>query len=179
VEKKKIVLNELLQEHKAKMFVQAEEEKFVVMICGPSDVNKPETKFKLKLKERLVAEKFEVYFGEDDGLEELRDEIGLSALDNELQFARISCRAVIIIAGSSGTFSELGAFAVEHLEGSKKLLIAVLKGTCALDSSFINAGPRKRIEQNGGKIIDSSFDQATIDDISERLNKLRLIYVGT
>lgn len=100
-----------IRDHKEELVKAAEESPFIVFLCGPTlDTENPEPSAALRasLTERLVAEGFEVVLGEDDGLEEARLDLGINAQDNELEFIRRHCNAVIVIADSVGAFCELG-----------------------------------------------------------------------
>jgi hypothetical protein len=87
---------------------------FVVFLCGPTlkDLSKPPAQVREKIKTILEQKGFEVVLGEDDGLEEARLKLGLNAQDNELEFVKRKCNAVIVIAASVGSFCELGLLVV-------------------------------------------------------------------
>ena len=102
-----------IRDHKEELVKAAEESPFIVFLCGPTLDSKkpaPSSVLRASLTERLVAEGFEVVLGEDDGLEEARLDLGINAQDNELEFIRRHCNAVIVIADSVGAFCELGLF---------------------------------------------------------------------
>jgi hypothetical protein len=105
-------LRKIVQQHTDELVEAASDTAFVVFLCGPtlSDHTKPSANLRRKIKEGLEAARFDVILGEDDGLEEARLKVGLNAQDNELEFIRKSCNAVVLLADSVGSFCELGLF---------------------------------------------------------------------
>jgi hypothetical protein len=157
---------------------------FGILLCGPSGPEQPETIFKQRLAERLKGQGFDVRFGEDASLEHFRAEAATNALDWEIQYFEKVCNALIIVCGSAGTFSELGAFALisRSDDNRKKLVVLVLHEDHEGDDSFVNAGPRSAINGIGGMILQTSFlgeetINKTIESISKRLNDARAISV--
>ena len=97
-------LAEELKRHADELVAAASETPFIVFLCGPKlTANTASARFRARIKERLEQEKFEVILGEDEGLDNpALKGIGLNAQDNEIEFIRKSCNAVIIIANSVG-----------------------------------------------------------------------------
>ena len=90
---------------------------FIVFLCGPalSGTDAP-AKLRRTIKERLEKEKFEVVLGEDDGLDNPQiHDIGVNAQDNELAFISSHCNAIVIVAGSVGSFCDLGSGPINFL----------------------------------------------------------------
>src|SRR5450759_3940030 len=90
----------------------ASDSPFIVFLCGPNiSLTSAPAILRKAIKERLEKEKFEVVLGEDDGLDNPEiHEIGINAQDNELEFIRSRCGAVVIVADSVGSFCELALF---------------------------------------------------------------------
>lgn len=163
-------LSALMTRHKAGLDQAAEENPFIVFLCGPtlSDLSKPSAKLRLDLKKALEAEKFEVVLGEDDGLEDGRVAVGVNAQDNELEFISTSCNAVILIADSVGAFCELGLFSWHfvHTGGKLKKTRGQTEFFLLLDEKFSDAksylkeGPTRAVNGFGTVLyVDfSSFD---------------------
>ena len=63
-----------VEKYAEELSVIFDENQAVVFLCGPTltDLSKPGAKLRLKLKDQLESEGFEVVLGEDDGLESLR-----------------------------------------------------------------------------------------------------------
>src|ERR1700674_329554 len=103
-------LIEALERHREELVEAARDAHFIVFLCGPNVAHdKHSARFRLKIKKRLEKEGFEVVLGEDEGLANaVLKGIGINAQDNEVEFIRKYCNAVIIIADSAGSFCELG-----------------------------------------------------------------------
>lgn len=102
-----------VQQHTVTLRELSQEAPFTVFLCGPTlDNDKPGAA--AALRQRLIkvleADHFDVILGEDDGLESVRLNIGLNAQDNELEFIKDQCNAIVIVADSVGSFCELGLF---------------------------------------------------------------------
>ena len=90
----------------------------VVFLCGPalkSRENKVAAGVRKEVGRALKKANFEVVLGEDDGLERLRKETGMNAQDSELEFIKDQCDAIVIVAGSVGSFCELGLFSWHYV----------------------------------------------------------------
>src|SRR5665647_270130 len=95
----------------------------VVFLCGPSlrlVDSDPAAALRLRIQEALEAEGFEVVLGEDDGLENIRIKVsGGYAHENELEFIQRECGAIVLVAGSVGSYCELGLFAHWHAKSNE------------------------------------------------------------
>lgn len=154
--------------------------RYVVFLCGPT-LNKADeddaSALRLKIKEELEKEDFEVVLGEDDGLEHLRDKYSGMAHENELQFIQSQCNSIILIASSVGSFCELGLFSHQHVRDNSRNIdfILILDERYKSDKSYLNEGPAKAIE-DFGKLIHAKFDQIDICDIIDRLKNRRHVW---
>lgn len=154
--------------------------KYVVFLCGPTlDIADSDAAaaLRLRLKNELEGEGFEVVLGEDDGLEELRSKYSGMAHDNELQFIQKQSNAVLLIASSVGSFCELGLFSHQHVrENSRGTdFILVLDEKYKDHASYMNEGPAKAID-NFGKLVHGDFSDFDIAPILERLKIWRNVW---
>ena len=150
-------------EYKAELFTSLNQTRFVVFLCGPAIRNRrsPGAAFRRHLRKQLGKYKIEVVLGEDDGLEEIQRIIGgLNAQDNELEFAKRKCDAIVIIAESPGSFCELGLFSWHYVHkngelqnktsgASQKDFILVIDKKFEGKSSYIKSGPAEAISAFG------------------------------
>jgi hypothetical protein len=177
-------LAEELKRYEAEFVAVASETPFIVFLCGPNlTAKKSSAKFRVRIKERLEQEGFEVILGEDDGLDNPRlRKIGINAQDNEVEFIRRSCNAVIIIADSVGAFCELGLFSWHfvHRDGVFKKekkspdvdCILLLQKKYRNDKSYLNQGPAAAV--NGfGKVEFVDFSAYDGGSVIERLRSRR------
>jgi hypothetical protein len=144
-------LLERIRNHKEGLVEAAEESPFIVFLCGPTldDADpKPPAVLRADLMGRLMDEGFEVVLGENDGLENARLGLGINAQDNELEFIRRHCNAVIVIAASVGAFCELGLFSWHFVHengvienGSNTDFIVLVDQKFEGDISYLNEGP--------------------------------------
>jgi len=173
-----------LKRHEAELVAAASKTPFIVFLCGPKlTANTRSAEFRARIKERLEREGFEVILGEDDGLDNPRLRgIGINAQDNEVEFIRRSCNAVIIIADSVGAFCELGLFSWHfvHRDGvfkkEKKApdmdCILLLRKKYRNDKSYLNQGPAAAV--NGfGKVEFVNFSIYDGNSVVERLRHRR------
>lgn len=147
---------------------------FTVFLCGPSlnqQKSRPSADLRHRLIEELKAAEFDVVLGEDDGLQEARINVGLNAQDNELEFIRTKCNAIVLLADSVGSFCELGLFSWHfvHKEGriTKDLtptFVVLVDREYEADKSYLNEGPVGSLNGFGDiHFIDyASFDTTTI-----------------
>jgi hypothetical protein len=150
---------------------------YVVFLCGPKiDREEEGAKLRKKIKELLEEENFKVYLGEDEGLEDLQNEYGMDAQLNEVEFINSKCNAVIVIAGSVGSFCELGLFSYLHSNWIKTDLILVVEKKHQGKESYFNLGPAKSVESTG-KVIYEEFNGYNGSSIIERLKQRRATYV--
>lgn len=150
----------------------------VVFLCGPSlkdaHVN-PAAMLRKRLQQALEEHGFEVVLGEDDGLEDVR--IALSggyAHDNELEFIRRECAAIVLVAGSVGSFCELGLFVhwLAHERDRTCDLVLIANEEFKSDKSYFNEGPARAAE-DFGKTMYVNFETADIEPILRRLKGRR------
>jgi hypothetical protein len=177
-------LAEELKRHTAELVAAASETPFIVFLCGPKlTAKRASAEFRTRIKERLEREGFEVILGEDDGLDnpQLR-EIGINAQDNEIEFIRRACNAVIIIADSVGAFCELGLFSWHfvHRDGvfkkEKKApevdCIVLLQKKYRSDKSYLNQGPAAAVK-GFGTVEFVNFSVYDGSSVVERLKNCR------
>jgi hypothetical protein len=154
------------------------ENRMVVFLCGPSldpAKIKPSAVLRKRLKEELEAEKFEVVLGEDDGLEDVRlTESGGHAHENELEFIRRECGAIVLVADSPGSFCELGLFVHWVANNREKMcdLILLAGAQYANEKSYFNEGPAFAADLFG-KTLYVDFATADIAPVLKRLKGLR------
>lgn len=138
-----------IESHKDELVRASEDSPFIVFLCGPTlkaEEPKPSAILRAQLKELLEAEGFQVVLGEDEGLEDVQLDLGINAQDNELEFIRKHCNAVIVIADSVGAFCELGLFSWHfvHKNGVIKSdtdFILLVDQEYESDKSYLNEGP--------------------------------------
>jgi len=159
--------------------------KFTVFLCGPSlDGTKASSGARRRIKVALEAEGFEVVLGENDGLKDVQLDFGLNAQDNELEFIRGYCQAVIIVADSPGSFSELGLFSWHfvHSHGEIRKAVdayfaVVVDAQYQHDESYLNCGPIKAVNAHG-KVFHRDFDsfnpKAIVDDLKDKRAVIQL-----
>lgn len=154
------------------------ENRMVVFLCGPSlslADEKPSAALRKRLKATLEEENFEVVLGEDDGLEDIRlKESGGYAHDNELEFIRQECGAIVLVADSVGSFCELGLFV--HWRANTKDticdLILIANEEYKDHRSYFNEGPAIAAE-HFGRTLYVDFANADITPIINRLKGRR------
>lgn len=157
-----------------------EERKYVVFLCGPTLSKADEddaAALRLRLKNELEADGFEVVLGEDDGLEELRHKYSGMAHENELQFIKGHSNSVLLIASSVGSFCELGLFSHQHVRDNSRGtdFILILNQEFKDDISYLNEGPAKAID-NYGKLLHGDFSDFETAPILERLRTRRNVW---
>ncbi len=134
-----------------------------------------------KFSRALRRKGFEVVVGEDDGMDKIARLFNLDAQSNEIKYIE-QCSAIIIIANSPGSFSELGSF-THHLMKSdqqeKKNIdfILVIHKQHKGKKSYINHGPALLVENClGGKIVYVDFNKYDVSEIVKRLSHRRAAY---
>ena len=155
-----------IREHQDALVQAAENSPFIVFLCGPTldGCNpRPSAQLRAHLKDRLENEGFEVVLGEDAGLEDARLKFGINAQDNELEFLRKHCNAVIVIADSVGAFCELGLFSWHYVHENGVInnntdFILLVDQRYSSDKSYLNEGPFNAV---------AGFGQAQFVDLSE------------
>ncbi len=153
--------------------------RMVVFLCGPtlSDTTLPAAALRKRLLDELTNEGFEVVLGEDDGLEDLRKKYTKGyAHDNELEFIKSECGAIVVVAGSVGSFCELGLFVhwIQHNQGSCDLILLVDE-KFKDDISYFNEGPA-RAADDFGRTMYVDFNKTDISPVLKRLNGRRSSY---
>lgn len=175
----------IIAKHKEELLGALSNTPFVVFLCGPTlkDLSRPSAMVRSQIKLLLEAENFEVVLGEDDGLEDARLQTGLNAQDNELEFIRSQCNAVVLVADSVGAFCELGLFSWHYVHGASKHgrispgtdCIVVVDEKYKSDKSYLNEGPGRSVRVFGSLcFVDfGSFDPKPLVD---RLKDRRAIF---
>jgi hypothetical protein len=175
-------LQERIKTHRRDLEQAATASPFVVFLCGPTlktDQPKPSSQLRRALSEALVSEGFEVVLGEDDGLEETRLDFGVNAQDNELEFIRRHCNAVIVIADSVGAFCELGLFSWHFVHergliksGTNADFIVLVDEQFERDKSYLNEGPVRAV-QGFGQALFVDFGTYDVAGIVQRFKARR------
>ncbi|MGE0735611.1 MAG: hypothetical protein AB7P50_12740 [Alphaproteobacteria bacterium] len=171
-----------IESHRGELIAAASGLPFIVFLCGPSLRQtrcRPSARLRERLYRDLAAAKFEVILGEDDGLENSRLDLGINAQDNELEFIRSYCNAVVIIADSVGAFCELGLFSWHfvHRDGVLRKngntdCIVLINEKYKKYRSYLNEGPAAAV--NGfGKLEFVNFAAYDSNDIIKRLSSRR------
>lgn len=175
-------LRESIKRHSEDLVERAKETPFVVFLCGPTikEVERdpaqpgldPAAVLRKKLKDELETNGFDVVLGEDDGLENARIQVGRDAQDNELEFITRYCDAVLIVAGSVGSFCELGLFSwhFTHPDGSMKKegpdkdFVLLVEKEYEKHVSYFNEGPASIVAAFGQALfVDfGAFDPAEL-----------------
>ena len=167
-----------LDRYKSELSQIVPERRFVVFLCGPSikDLTKSGARLRKRIKEALESVDFEVVLGEDDGLEESRLSFGMDAQENEMQFVRGHCNAIVLLADSVGSYCELGLFShhVQHNSG-RPALIVLIKEKYSKEPSYLNEGPAT-VADNFGKLFYIDFENFDVSEIIKRLKHHRAVY---
>lgn len=137
-------------EHTSDFLAIAEEKPFVVFLCGPSlDPSREQTpaaRLRKRIQDALLAEKFQVILGEDESIDNpSMRALGINLQDSELEFVERYCNSIVIVAGSVGSFCELGLFSwhLSHGQGKLKNLgfILLVDEQHEDPPSYLNQGP--------------------------------------
>lgn len=155
--------------------------RMVVFLCGPtlSDLTNPAAALRKQLMDELTKDGFEVVLGEDDGLEHLRQQFTKGyAHDNELEFIKSECGAIVLVAGSVGSFCELGLFVhwVQNNHGCDLILLVDEKFKD--DKSYFNEGPAKAAD-HFGKTLYIDFKNFNTEPVLSRLQGRRSSYFNS
>lgn len=160
---------------------------FTVLLCGPTlgDLTKPSADLCRRIKQALEARQFNVVLGEDDGLRGAQFQRKLNPQDGELEFARDTCSAIVLVADSAGTFCELGTFSWHYandkgaLNRTRNRLDCILLMDVALkgNESYLTKGPGAKLRATGlVEYVDfAAYDPAPILD---RLQERRALVAG-
>lgn len=155
-----------------------EKNRAVVFLCGPTlkdAATNIAAALRLRLRDALASEGFEVVLGEDDGLEDVRLRLSEGyAHDNELQFIQRECSAIVLVANSVGSFCELGLFVhwLARNEDRTCDLILLADRQYENHQSYFNEGPA-RAAADFGKAMFVDFATADISPILKRLKGRR------
>lgn len=153
--------------------------RMVVFLCGPTlkDLTDPAAALRKQIMDELIQDGFEVVLGEDDGLEDLRQKFtGGYAHDNELEFIKSECGAIVIVAGSVGSFCELGLF-VHWIQSNRDCdLILLVEERFKNAKSYFNEGPA-RAADDFGKTYYVDFGNFNTDSLLRRLRGRRSSYL--
>ncbi len=172
-----------IESHKDELVEAAQDSPFIVFLCGPTlDARDPQPSARLRaqLKERLEEEGFQVVLGEDAGLEDARLHLGVNAQDNELEFIRKHCNAVIVIADSVGSFCELGLFSW-HFVHDKGVIknstdfILLVDQRYRNEKSYLNEGPFNAVA-GFGQALFANLGEYPCDEIIARLKSRRGVF---
>ena len=157
----------------------------VVFLCGPalkSREHKEAADVRREIGKALEEANFKVVLGEDDGLEHLRKKIGMNAQDNELMFIKNQCDAVVIVAGSVGSFCELGLFSWHYARDigqiCKGIIFIVVVDKefhpSKVGRSYFSEGPI-RILKGLGTVLYSDFKEFEATEVVETLENVNTI----
>lgn len=157
---------------------------FSVFLCGPSLTSEtPAAKLRKHVLDVLKSAHYDVFLGEDDGLEDTRLQLGMNAQDNELEFISRHCNAVIIVAESPGSFCELGLFSWHFTHKAGRISKAGNKYFAVLvdqqhrgTRSYVNEGPLKAIGAFG-KVHHSDFSGFDLAPLLEQLKEWRAAFL--
>jgi hypothetical protein len=141
-----------------------QEKIFTVFLCGPSirDLKKPSASLRKLLKDELEKKAFAVVLGEDEGLEEVQNDTGADAQTNELLFLDKHADAVVLIADSPGSFSELGLFSHCHSQSTRKYtFILIINQSYQPPDCYVSLGPVRVVDSNGKVIFANLTDGET------------------
>jgi hypothetical protein len=174
---------EALKAHSDELAQAASDSPFIVFLCGPNLSRRNHSaRLRKKIKKDLEDEGFEVVLGEDEGLDnQTIKSIGINPQDNELEFIRQYCGAVVIVADSVGAFCELGLFSwhFSHEKGAfnekKTYCIVLINEKFKNDVSYLNLGPAAAIDVSG-RLEFVNFTRYDSSEIVKRLRRRRGIY---
>jgi hypothetical protein len=160
-------------EYKNEMLRTLKDNRFVVFLCGPSLKKKkdPGARIRRQIMQRLKKENIDVRLGEDDGLQDVRMQFQFNAQDNELEFICHSCDAIIVVAGSVGSFCELGLFSWHYAHktgkinksGDKDFIVLIEKKYGNFKRpSYLAEGPVRAV-LGFGMVSYGDFEKSTIN----------------
>lgn len=173
-------LAEAFKEHSEEIVQAASSAPFIVFLCGPNiGLQNRSARLRRRLKRDLEKDGFEVVLGEDEGLDNATlKSIGINPQDNEMEFIRSYCGAVVIVADSVGAFCELGLFSW-HLvhdkgmfDGNKTYCIVLLNEKYQNDISYLNLGPVAAIDVFG-RVEFINFSEYDSGNVLKRLRQRR------
>jgi len=173
-------LAEAFKQHNEEVIQAASTSPFIVFLCGPNVARQSNSaRLRRRLKRDLERDGFEVVLGEDEGLNNpTLQAIGINPQDNEVEFIRKYCGAVVIVADSVGAFCELGLFSW-HLvhdkgmfDGNKTYCIVLLNERYQGDVSYLNSGPVAAIDAFG-RVQFINFSQYNSNEIVKPLRQRR------
>lgn len=173
-------LADAFKQHSEEIVQAASSAPFIVFLCGPNVALKNRSaRLRRRLKRDLEKDGFEVVLGEDEGLDNsILKNIGINPQDNEMEFIRKYCGAVVIVADSVGAFCELGLFSW-HLvhdngmfDGNKTYCIVLLNEKYQNDTSYLNLGPVAAIDVFG-RVEFINFSEYDNINVLKRLRQRR------
>lgn len=173
-------LADAFKAHSDELLQVASASPFIVFLCGPNLARKNRSAIlRKRIKKALEQDGFEVVLGEDEGLDnETIKSIGINPQDNELEFIRKYCGAVVIVADSVGAFCELGLFSWHFvhkdglIDGKRTYCIVLINEKFKNDVSYLNAGPAAAIDVSG-RLEFVNFAQYDSREIVRRLRQRR------
>lgn len=145
------------KQHSEGLLRDAGKSSFIVFLCGPNlSLRSSSARLRKKIKRDLEKDGFEVVLGEDEGLDNTKLKgISINPQDNEVEFIRKYCGAVIIVADSVGAFCELGLFSwhLVHNNGffdaNKTYCVVLINQKYKSDKSYLNLGPVAAVDAFG------------------------------
>lgn len=153
--------------------------RMVIFLCGPTlTADRASAVLRSRIQRELEEDGFEVVLGEDDGLERLRREFkGIYAHENELNFIKKECGAIVLVADSVGSFCELGLFAHVHTHENtnSRDFILIIDRKFEADVSYLNEGPARAI-RDFGIVFYEDFATFDTDKLIKRLQGRRAVY---
>ncbi len=173
-------LADAFKEHREELVQAASESPFIVFLCGPNlSLQSRSARLRRRIKRDLERDGFEVVLGEDEGLDNATlKNISVNPQDNEVEFIRKYCGAVVIVADSVGAFCELGLFSwhLVHNEGlfdgNKTYCIVLINEKYQDDESYLNLGPVAAVDVFG-RVEFINYAEYDCDKILTRLRQRR------
>jgi hypothetical protein len=167
--------------HIAALQAAADATAFRIFLCGPKlSLHKKDSAAAVRkqLMSQLEKENFEVVLGEDEGLTDKKiSDLGINAQDNELLFIKDRCNAVILVAGSVGSYCELGLFSWHFsqgmIDGGKIDFILLVDKKYRKHKSYFNLGPLTAVRGGKGAVHFVDFKTVKFDNIIKRLKAQR------
>jgi hypothetical protein len=177
-------VTDTLRAHSEELIKAVGDVPFHVFLCGPKIASRTRSlgaRLRKQIKKKLESHGFLVYLGEDEGLEDARLNIGLNAQDNELEFIKSSCNAIVIVAESPGSFCELGLFSWHfcHKDGrfnnQHTAFHLVIGKKYERRRSYLNEGPAASIRAFG-RVHYIDFSNADVAEVVKDLQQRRSIF---
>jgi hypothetical protein len=167
------MLNQILEIAKVLLsyFNNISKNEYSIFLCGGSSI--AEAKFRNDLREYISSVHtrniYNIYLPEDIFLELLMGYKKYDSLSLENILAK-SVNSIVIPLQSTGTFTELGAFA--NKEDLKNKLIIINDPKYKKKKSFVNTGPITYLEENTtSQVLYIPYDYAHIKEIAINIRK--------